>query len=346
MEDGNKDERDAAGSNLRTLYDIMHDAAQAEEYGPTAEERRNGTAKPYRNRWDKYRNYDTNPGGFVANLYAEDSERATRMCPQCHGTYSPWVARCPMCLAPTPGGPLDPDAPPAAECDARWVAAQPGPEGVEQINKLKRRSNRTKALQRGFHTFVWMVEEATLNVYLLPADMYRRVGYSHHTSAGHLYGISGMILGTLSFLLYMVLCGEALYDTDGNYVSRTLLRPARRHRAKFRRGHYSRDKELKATFSWLGIVLAFIAIAYAVERVLIALNPEYFMAPAAVDRAAEYSLLVRQISALALLVVAGAVLVAVLAACFRFLSPTIEYYPAPVRPALWSQREWKMKRRW
>ncbi|MDD6373526.1 MAG: hypothetical protein PUF97_03480 [Bifidobacteriaceae bacterium] len=109
-----------AGSELTTLYDIMHAAGESEEYGPTAEEYANGTAKPYRNRWDRFRNFDINPtvGGDIvadiygeeADIYGEDSERATQMCPQCHGTYSPWVARCPMCLAPTPGGPLDPHA--------------------------------------------------------------------------------------------------------------------------------------------------------------------------------------------------------------------------------------------
>lgn len=129
MEDGNKDERDAAGSNLRTLYDIMHDAAQAEEYGPTAEERRNGTAKPYRNRWDKYRNYDTNPGGFVANLYAEDSERATRMCSNATAPI-PHGSRDAPCALPPPREVLSTPTPrrPPNATPAGWRRSR-GPKG-------------------------------------------------------------------------------------------------------------------------------------------------------------------------------------------------------------------------
>lgn len=342
----------------------MHAAGESEEYGPTAEEYANGTAKPYRNRWDRFRNFDINPtvGGDIvadiygeeADIYGEDSERATQMCPQCHGTYSPWVARCPMCLAPTPGGPLDPHAPPDMAHDARWIATELGLEGIRQINKLKRRSKRCKRLQEIFHMFVLIVEDATLNVYLLPYSMYRVYrpvfarpiyGGGIHSQAYSVYLYTGLLFGTLSLVLYLVLCGEALYDTTGTYVSRTNVRPARKHRPKFRQGHYSRDKELKASLSWLGIVVSFVAVEYLVGLVMLANNPDLYMNPEATDRAAEYARLVTMLSCLAVLGVCGAVLVVVLSACFRFLSPTIEYYPAPIRPTEWRQRRWNIERR-
>lgn len=301
--------------SLRTLSQALPDPERtpADSLGDT---------KPYRNDWDRFRNTDLWSGarGDFLGTYASDSPYATQICPQCHGSFSPGLGLCPMCLHPAPGA------------ASAWLAARPGADGTRELNRLKRRSRLATALQYLFPLIVAAVLTAS-TPFLRPIETTGRFAdVWTHLGVGYLMA---------ALALFVALCGEPVLDPKRRY----LHRPPRVAAPRFRRGDFAVSKEVKAVASWLAAMAALIGFgAYGsweyirthAAEFLVTRGPfTYF--PADDIRAA----LVRD----AIVPFLACLAVAVLDEAMLALSPVIEYYPAPVSPTAWRNIQQRRHRR-